>query len=153
MGIEINIYIIQKQEKDEFNLIVEHFKKIFKQFGKLQIYPVFNKDIAKAHKQEILAKKSYTAAFDKYLGDFNIALDVKGKQVDSFKFAQILQDKQKINFFIGGAYGFEEKFLKKCDLILSLSDLTFSHKIAKIVLCEQIFRGFSIINNHPYHKN
>jgi len=152
MAIEVNIYIIEKKEIDEYSLIVEHFKKIFKQFGKLQIISIFNKDIAKAQKQETLAKKSYTIAYEKFLNGFNIALDVNGKKVDSFKFAKILENKQKINFFIGGAYGLEKEFLKKCDLVVSLSELTFSHKLVKVVLCEQVFRGFSIINNHPYHK-
>ena len=72
--------------------------------------------------------------------------------VDSFKFANLLKDKQTINFFIGGAYGLEEEFKNRCDIKISLTPLTLSHKIAKIMLFEQIFRGLAINNNHPYHK-
>ena len=57
-----------------------------------------------------------------------------------------------LNFFIGGAYGFEDDFLKKSDAVISLGKITMSHKIAKAVLLEQIYRGFSILTNHPYHK-
>jgi len=57
-----------------------------------------------------------------------------------------------VKFFIGGAYGFEESFLKKSDKVISLGKITMSHKIAKAVLLEQIYRGFSILSNHPYHK-
>ena len=57
-----------------------------------------------------------------------------------------------VKFFIGGAYGFEEQFLKQCDKVISLGKITMSHKIAKVVLLEQIYRGFSILSNHPYHK-
>ncbi len=57
-----------------------------------------------------------------------------------------------LSFLIGGAYGFEEDFLNKGHAIISLSKLTMSHKIAKVVLLEQIYRGFSILSNHPYHK-
>jgi 23S rRNA (pseudouridine1915-N3)-methyltransferase len=57
-----------------------------------------------------------------------------------------------VKFFIGGAYGFEKAFLDKGDKVISLSSLTFSHKIAKMVLLEQIFRGYAILHNHPYHK-
>ncbi len=57
-----------------------------------------------------------------------------------------------IQFYIGGAYGLEEEFLKKSDKIISLGKITMSHKIAKAVLLEQIYRGFSILSNHPYHK-
>jgi 23S rRNA (pseudouridine1915-N3)-methyltransferase len=57
-----------------------------------------------------------------------------------------------IKFVVGGAYGFEDSFLKKSDAVISLGKLTMSHKIAKAVLLEQIYRGFSILSNHPYHK-
>lgn len=57
-----------------------------------------------------------------------------------------------VKFFVGGAYGFEDSFLKKSDAIISLGNITMSHKIAKAVLLEQIYRGFSILSNHPYHK-
>jgi rRNA large subunit m3Psi methyltransferase RlmH len=57
-----------------------------------------------------------------------------------------------VKFFIGGAYGFEDSFLQKSDAIISLGKLTMSHKIAKVVLLEQIYRGFSILSNNPYHK-
>jgi 23S rRNA (pseudouridine1915-N3)-methyltransferase len=83
---------------------------------------------------------------------YNIALDVLGIQIDSFAFSKILENKTIINFYIGGAYGFNKEFLSLCDRVISLSNLTYAHKIANIVLCEQIFRGLCIINNHPYHK-
>ena len=57
-----------------------------------------------------------------------------------------------MKIFIGVAYGFEDDFLKKSDVIVSLGKITMSHKIAKVVLLEQIYRGFSILTNHPYHK-
>lgn len=60
--------------------------------------------------------------------------------------------KCRLNFFVGGAYGFEDSFLKKSNAVISLGKITMSHKIAKVVLLEQIYRGFSILSNHPYHK-
>ena len=66
--------------------------------------------------------------------------------------SEILKNKAEIVFFIGGAYGLEQGFLHECDLCVSLSSLTFSHSIARIVLSEQIYRGFCLLNNHPYHK-
>jgi len=89
--------------------------------------------------------------FEKYTKDgFNVILTPEGKLMDSYEFANIFEH-SKINFFIAGAWGFEEKFKKKGKNI-SLSPLTMSHKIAKLVLFEQIYRGLSIKNNHPYHK-
>ena len=120
----------------------------------VQVHSLFNKQISKA--QTIGEKESQDAYNELYIpkleSGYNIALDVLGKKVDSFAFSKLLEDKQVINIFIGGAYGFDRDFLKKCDITISLSDLTMAHKIANIVLCEQIFRALCISNNHPYHK-
>lgn len=123
-------------------------------YAKVEIHSTFNKQISKAQTigQEA-SQKAYNEVFiPKLSTGYNIALDVLGDKVDSFKFASMLENKQNVNFFIGGAYGFDREFLKKCDKTVSLSDLTMAHKIANIVLCEQVFRGLCILNNHPYHK-
>ena len=88
-------------------------------------------------------EKNYTKA---------IALHPDGKKCDSLAFSKLLCDKIAIQFFIGGAFGFEESFVSRCDSVISLSELTMSHKIAKAVLLEQIYRAFTLLNNHPYHK-
>jgi 23S rRNA (pseudouridine1915-N3)-methyltransferase len=120
----------------------------------VEVHSLFNKQISKA--QTIGENESQQAYNELYIPKletgYNIALDVLGKKVDSFKFSKLLEDKQTINIFIGGAYGFNKEFLKKCDIIISLSDLTMAHKVANLVLCEQIFRALCISNNHPYHK-
>lgn len=87
-----------------------------------------------------------------YKKPFSIALSERGKSIDSIEFASLLKDKNEINFFVGGAYGFSDEFLNECDYVLSFSKLTFSHELARIVLLEQIYRGFCINKNHPYHK-
>ena len=153
--MKINIYQIAKNDKDNFEPIIADFIKMSKKYASLEIHNLFNKQIAKAQTiGENEAKKSYSEVFEPKLNDgFNIALDVLGKKIDSFAFSKLIDGKSTINFFIGGAYGFEREFLNKCDSIISLSDLTYAHKIANIVLCEQVFRGLCILNNHPYHKN
>jgi 23S rRNA (pseudouridine1915-N3)-methyltransferase len=82
----------------------------------------------------------------------NIALHPSAKEVDSYEFANLLKDRQEINLFIGGAYGFERGFIDKCNNTISFGKITLSHKLVKVVLMEQIFRGLSINHNHPYHK-
>ncbi len=123
-------------------------------YAKVEVHSLFNKQISKA--QTIGEKESQQAYNNLYIPKlstgYNIALDVLGKQVDSFKFSKLLDDKITINFFIGGAYGFDREFLTMCDTTISLSQLTYAHKIANIVLVEQIFRSLCILNNHPYHK-
>jgi len=151
---KINIYQIAKSSNDEFNKIVDNFIKMSSKYSKIEIHNLFNKKIGKAQTiSEVDAKKSYSEVFEPFLNNgYNIALDVLGKRVDSFEFAKLLENNGTINFFIGGAFGFETSFLQKCDKKISLSELTFAHKIANIVLLEQVFRGLCINNNHPYHK-
>ena len=123
-------------------------------FAKIEVHSLFNKQISKAQTiGEIESQKAYNELYiPKLSTGYNIALDVLGKQIDSFEFSTLLEDKTTINFFIGGAYGFDREFLAKCDKIVSLSQLTMAHKIANLVLCEQVFRSLCILNNHPYHK-
>lgn len=81
-----------------------------------------------------------------------IALDEKGKDLTSIEFAKLIQDKNELSFFIGGAYGLREEFNQSLDFRLSLSKLTLAHQFVKTLLLEQIYRAFCINNNHPYHK-
>ena len=149
----LKVFTIEKEIKDEFKSIADSYKKMILKYAKFEHNICFNKAIAKAQKCEpSKAKESYTEIYKKKRGRFNIALDEKGKMLDSIQFSEIFKREDEINFFIGGAYGFEDKFLQSCDEVISLSKLTFSHKIAKIVLFEQIYRALSIVNNHPYHK-
>ncbi len=151
--MKINIYTIAKPSRDDFDTLIKEFIKMSSKFAKIEFHYIFNKEIAKAQTiNENEAQKSYSKAYEKYLSGYNIALDVLGKRVDSYKFASLIEGKNEINFFIGGAFGFEREFLKKCDCIISLSDLTMAHKVANVVLAEQLFRGLAINNNHPYHK-
>jgi len=153
--MKINIIIIDKKSKDRlYAPLIEHYKKICKPFAKIEVIELFNKDIAKA--QDIspsVAKSSYTKTFQRYLnGGYNIALDPSSNEVDSFDFAKLLKDRVETNLFIGGAYGLEEGFLKQCNKSISFGKITLSHKLVKVVLMEQIFRGLSINHNHPYRE-
>ncbi|MEA3512393.1 MAG: 23S rRNA (pseudouridine(1915)-N(3))-methyltransferase RlmH [Campylobacterota bacterium] len=152
--MKINIYQIVKKTNDNFEPLIDEFIKMSSRWASVEIHTLFNKQISKA--QSLGESESHKAYNDLYIpklnNGYNIALDVLGNKLDSYKFSKLLEDKVTINFFIGGAYGFNREFLNKCDSVLSLSELTFAHKIANLVLCEQIFRGLCIANNHPYHK-
>ncbi len=86
-----------------------------------------------------------------------IALDEKGKQFSSQNFTKIISDfglsgDSDLTFIIGGAEGLSPKILNNCHLTISLSPLTFPHMMVRIILIEQIYRSYSILNNHPYHR-
>lgn len=88
--------------------------------------------------------------------DHLILLDEKGKSPDSVQFAQqlnefMLSGKKKLVFLVGGAYGFSDEVYQRANERLSLSNMTFSHQIIRILFIEQLYRAFTIINNEPYH--
>ncbi len=150
---KIDIYTIEKEEFDEYKKIEEKYKKMMGKFAKVRHFELFNKSVAASQKTgRDEARACYSEIYTKKLGRFNICLDENGRSLDSIGFSKIFEREGDIRFFIGGAYGFEDSFIKKCDMSLSLSKMTFSHKIAKIVLFEQIYRALTIVNAHPYHK-
>ena len=81
-----------------------------------------------------------------------IALHPAGKELSSEGFAALLKDKTDVSFLIGGAEGLPEGVLTAADMQLSLSKLTFQHDLAQLVLAEQLYRAFTILKKHPYHK-
>ncbi len=152
--MNIEIVSIAKKEKSIYDPLYKDLTKMISRFAKVKDTEIFTKDVTKAHTiSPEASQKAYTKALEAYIGkDFCITLHPNGKLVDSFEFSKLLNDKMNVKFFIGGAYGFEDEFLHKSDAVISLGKITMSHKIAKAVLLEQIYRGFSILSNHPYHK-
>ena len=152
--MKIEIVSIAKKEKSIYDPLYKDLQKMISRFAKVTDSEIFPKDVAKAHTIALDAsQQAYTEVLTPYVGkDYCITLHPDGKLIDSYEFSKLLNDKMSVKFFIGGAYGFEDDFLRKSDQVISLGKLTMSHKIAKVVLLEQIYRGFSILSNHPYHK-
>lgn len=98
------------------------------------------------------------SAIDKVLptGDIVIALDRIGKNIDTKKLADHLSQwhdqSQNISIIIGGPEGLSADWLRKAHQCWSLSALTLPHPMVRILVAEQIYRAWSIINNHPYHR-
>lgn len=89
--------------------------------------------------------------------DFVILLDENGKQFSSVQFSELVSKKidegvKNLVFIIGGAYGFHGKVHQRAQLNLSLSKMTFSHQIVRIIFLEQLYRAFTIIKGEPYHN-
>lgn len=152
--MNVDVVSIAKKERSLYDPLNKELIKMSSRFAKINDIELFNKDVTKAHTlSPEAAQKAYTKLLEPHLtGAYTVALHPDGKIISSTAFSKLLEDKMSVKFFIGGAYGFEEQFLKQCDKVISLGNITMSHKIAKVVLLEQIYRGFSILSNHPYHK-
>ncbi len=90
-------------------------------------------------------------------GSHVIALDRKGKTFSSREFSRYLAEqagrgRSRLTFLIGGSLGLDPSLLREADLTLSFSSLTFPHQLFRLLLLEQLYRAFSIMQGHPYHK-
>ena len=81
-----------------------------------------------------------------------IALCIEGKQYSSEEFANILDTPEPITFIIGGSHGLSDTVKAKANLKLSFSKMTFPHRMFRVMLLEQIYRGVNILKGTPYHK-
>jgi len=88
--------------------------------------------------------------------DFVVLLDERGKEHRSVEFADWLQNvfnqgPKQIVFVVGGPYGFSDEVYDRANAKLALSKMTFSHQMIRVFFVEQLYRGFSILKNEPYH--
>ena len=86
-----------------------------------------------------------------------IALAIEGKARDSVALSKHLSEltlagNSHLVFLIGGSLGLAPEVIKRADMLLSFSDMTFPHQLMRVILLEQVYRSYRIINNEPYHK-
>ncbi len=89
--------------------------------------------------------------------DILVVLDEKGKSLTSVEFAQFIVKKEnlatkKLIFLIGGAWGFDEKIYSRANDKISLSKMTFSHQLIRLIFMEQLYRAYTIMHGFPYHN-
>jgi 23S rRNA (pseudouridine1915-N3)-methyltransferase len=88
--------------------------------------------------------------------DYVVLLDDKGKQFSSIEFSQFIEKKthsvsKRLVFIVGGPYGFSEEIYALANEKISLSKMTFTHQMVRLVFVEQLYRAMTILNNEPYH--
>ncbi|MFO0477162.1 MAG: 23S rRNA (pseudouridine(1915)-N(3))-methyltransferase RlmH [Bacteroidota bacterium] len=103
-------------------------------------------------------KKAEAAEIEKLFlpGDFIVSLDENGKQFKSILLAEFLNKRmvsgcKRLVFIIGGPFGIEQSILKNSSLIMSFSEMTFSHQMIRLFFSEQLYRAFTILKNEKYH--
>lgn len=89
-------------------------------------------------------------------GAYIVALDERGKDITTVQLAKYLtkwqQDGRDVTFIIGGADGLDAEFKARADMLLRISSLTLPHGMVRVLLAEQMYRAWSITQNHPYHR-
>lgn len=123
----------------------------------------YMKRLSKYHKVDIIILEDSNMAEEKTRilkhidsKDYVITLDIEGKELSSLELADKLDKtfitNSSICFVIGGSYGLDREVKKRANFSLSFSKLTFPHQLFRVILLEQIYRSFKILNNETYHK-
>lgn len=155
----IRIIAVGKIKELYLKEAIDEYSKRLGKYTKLEIEEVLEEkipneteaylEIAKSKEGERILKKIKE-------GDYIFLLDLRGEAIDSVAFASLLDKaflkSATIDFVIGGSYGVSDEVYKKADKVLSFSKLTFPHQLFRVVLLEQIYRGFKILSNEKYHK-
>jgi 23S rRNA (pseudouridine1915-N3)-methyltransferase len=130
---------------------VGYFQKVMIQEFKNNLKGKLDSDFIKKNEKDLIQSKLSKE-------DFLVLLDEKGQHFNSLKFAEWLENHiqlhstKKLIFLVGGAYGFHEDIYTRANFKISLSALTFSHQLIRLIFLEQLFRAYTIINRHPYHN-
>ena len=143
---------IGKTKEKNWKALQEEYLKRLSHFVKCEIVEI--RDSAAHEGPEIEGKRILEALNPKTLA---VLLDVGGKAVSSHQLANVIEKwlvggAREITFVIGGATGVSREIRERADYMLSLSFLTFTHEMARVVLLEQLYRGYSIIKGFPYQK-
>ena len=114
------------------------------------------KNVSSMSREQIRAKEGELILKHIRPSDELILLDGRGKEMSSVELARMMENRlsgsgRDIVFVIGGAYGFSCKVYDRSDSMLSLSRMTFSHQMVRVIFAEQLYRAFTIIKGEPYH--
>lgn len=154
--MHITIISIGKIKEKYWKTAGEVYIKRLKPYCKLTIKELPNIPFGPSDNTEIIKSKEFEQ-IKKHLNknDFNIFLNENGKEFTSTDFAEFLEEKTKdgthITFIIGGALGHAREAKEFTNMSLALSQMTFLHEMAKIILLEQIYRGITIQKGKTYH--
>lgn len=133
---------------------IEEYSKRIKKYTNLEIIEVKDEGLVEAEKAISLEGLK----INKHINpkDYIISMEIDGKELTSIEFSQkldqILIENSNITFIIGGSYGLSQDIKNKAKLHLSFSKMTFPHQLFRVMLLEQIYRSYKIINNESYHK-
>ena len=155
--MRINLIAVGKKMPDSIADGIEHYKK--------QLPKNYNFVITTIESQ---SRKSNSPELTKSLEErlilevasdstLLIALDEQGKQQTSKELSKSIEkwqlNAESVALIIGGADGLSSELKQKCNLIWGLSSFTLTHSMARLLLVEQIYRGYSLLSNHPYHRS
>lgn len=159
--MNITLVTVGKIKEKYFRDAIAEYQKRLSRYCKLDIIEVADEKTPD-RASEVLENQIKQKEAERILKNIRedaycIALTIDGKKRDSVNFAEHMEQlglmgKSNVVFVIGGSLGLHESVVKRADEKFSFSDLTFPHQLMRVILLEQIYRCYRIINGEPYHK-
>lgn len=159
--MNISIIAVGKLKEKYLKMAVDEYSKRLSRYAKLEIIELQDEKTPDnaSEKEEIQIKEKEGNAILSKIKDnaYVIAMDLNGKQLTSVEFSQFISNctvmgNSNIVFVIGGSLGLSQDVINRADYKLCFSKMTFPHQLFRVMLLEQVYRGFRIMNNEPYHK-
>jgi 23S rRNA (pseudouridine1915-N3)-methyltransferase len=153
----IKLLAIGKTDNKNLQQLIEDYQNRLKHYVKFSFEVIPDlKNTKKLSKDQQKKKEGELILNNIKSSDILILLDEKGEQKDSVRFSLHLQKHmnsgaKQLVFVIGGPYGFSKELYHKAQGKLALSKMTFSHQMVRLFFIEQLYRGFTILKNEPYH--
>jgi 23S rRNA (pseudouridine1915-N3)-methyltransferase len=161
LTVQIRILAVGKTKGKYLQLGLQEFKKRLAPYVRLELIDVAEEKLADSlsprEEGQAVAREGERLVKLLKPGEYVIALDAGGRSFSSEELAQYLSQlalhgKSSLAFLIGGPLGLSPAVRSRADLVLSLSPLTFTHQLVRLILLEQLYRAFRIMRGEPYHK-
>ena len=159
--MKITILCVGKIKEKFYRDAIEEYAKRLSRYCKLEIIEVSDEKTPD-HASEVVEtqiKEKEAERMEKYIKEdaYVCALAIDGNQLDSVQLSEKIErigtgGTSHIIFLIGGSLGMADRLLKQADMKLSFSKMTFPHQLMRVILLEQMYRAYRIINGEPYHK-
>lgn len=155
--MKITLLVVGKTVEQHFIKGIEDYTERIKHFIPFDIEVIPDlKNTKSLSTKEVKEREGEMIAKQISAGDYVVLLDERGKEFRSVEFADYIGKKmnvvsKRLVFVVGGAYGFSDKVYALANEKISMSKMTFSHQMIRLIVTEQIYRAMSIINNLPYH--
>lgn len=157
--VKIRIICVGKVKEDYIRQGIADYLGRLKHYTEVEYIELKDEKILSPLSEELIKKREAQRIEKTFLPDgVVIVLDERGQSFSSKMLAEFLQHQQMqgtraVEFVIGGTLGLADSILKKAFKVLSLSRMTFTHQLCRLILLEQLYRAFTILKGEPYHKD
>ena len=160
--MDIKIIAVGKIKEKFYKDAIDEYLKRMQAYNKVEIIEVADEMAAETLSEKELEQVKEREG-ERILGkiskeDYVVSLEILGKQIDSIEFAKFIENEmaegfgRNLVFIIGGSNGLAKEVSQRSNKKLSFGKMTYPHQLMRVILTEQIYRAYRIINGHPYHK-